>query len=287
MDKLSDDEIILAAENTRVRKFRKGQLVPVVRGTERIVYIVAEGMVSVQSGLAESTIGSRQSVGWFELLADVEAPVVKVLSECVLLELSGDFLMRALEDNYLLARAIIRGNAERILELRGGLPRSEREHVDDSAKHALTGKDTLLDRLLLFDGGPLDRGSLDAGIAVARRMKRVVYEPGEEIFSLGEPARWWVNILEGTAECSNAAGSAEVRGEYTIGVMDAIAEQPRSYGAVAKTRVLAYIIDYEDFASVLETHSDLALGIVQMTSANVFHLSQIHGSMRPGAPAKA
>lgn len=282
MDKLSSDEIVLAAENTRVRRFRAGENVPMVRRTERLLYIVAAGQVRSTSGLAEVIVGARDNVGWSEWLADVEAPTVVALEDSNLLELSADFMLRALEDNYAFSRAIVRGNAERILDLRGGLPRSGHEQTAESTAPPPTVGDTLLDRLMLFGGGPLDQGSLDAAIAVARRMKRVRFKPGETIFSLGEASRWWVNMLGGEVECSNESGATLVQGEYTIGVMDAIAERPRSYRAVAKTEVLAYVIRYEDFAIVLETHPDLALGTVRMTSRTVSQLSQSVGSVRPG-----
>lgn len=276
MQRVHPEDILLAAENSRARFFRENEGVPMVRGTERLLYIVVTGSLRVQNNGHTTTVGAGEGMGWFEALADVEPSTVTALADTRVLELSACFILRALEDNYSLWRSMIRGNAQHILDLRGGLPRAAHEEpsaasLEDSED--LMKDDSLVTRLTLFQNGPLDQASIDAAIAVARSMERVAFAREEEIFELGAPSRWWINMLGGSVLCSNETGTSLIEGEYTLGVFDVVAERPRSYRAVTKTPVSGYRIHHDAWASVLETHSDLALGILRLTSQMALRLS--------------
>jgi CRP-like cAMP-binding protein len=127
---------------------------------------------------------------------------------------------------------------------------------------------TMVERIIQLRSGPaFAHCNLDAVIELVRRSREVRFEAGQTIFEIGDPSTFSLGVDYGLVSCHAASGeSVEVGKGFAMGVMDFLAQQPRSYGAVAKTRVTAFRIEAAVFMSVLESHFDMATHLQTLIS---------------------
>lgn len=269
MEQIDPEDITLLAEHGVPRTFAAGAQLEMCQPSGRVVHLLMGGRIEITRGTHREIVNGTGGVGFAELFADVCPPKAVALVQSTTLELPADFLFRAMEDNFSFVRSAIGANARFLLNLVGGLPQLGPTPEASLAPPAKIGGDSLVDRMSLLAGSVLDQASLDATIALARSMQKVSIERGETLFTQGDASRWWINIVSGRIRCENEAGSVEVADGYVLGVLDTIGELRRSYTARALVDVDAYRVDIEDWLSVIQTHPDLALGLLRMTSRNL------------------
>jgi CRP-like cAMP-binding protein len=258
---VEDGALMLLAEHARVRRVRAGaRLLSVDRPIDR-VFLVLEGRLRWSRRGGEENFADRhQVVGWIALMAREEGLDARAETDSIVLELPSETLEHALEDHFTITRNMLRLGAAALVGQRGQLPvppdRAPPAALGDKRESA----HTLVERVMGMRGAPIfRRASVDAVLALARNWQELRAKPGDVMWRVGDESVYWLLIDYGKIECTSAEGRAvDVGAGFVLGIMDAIAQLPRSYEARAKTEIVGSRIDLEGFIGVLETHFDLA-----------------------------
>lgn len=259
---LEDEALSLLAEHVHVRVCRDGELLSSLGEPVRNAYVVLEGRVEWRRDGRAPTMAERHGVvGWVTLMArDPHGLEARASGPAVVLELSADVLEQALEDDFGLIRNSMRLGAHALLLARGNLPAPADKPPAFEMGLFRQQRRTLVERLLSMREVPLfARANAEAMIALVRGSEEVRFEPGETLWSIGDPATFWLLNEYGRVRCTNALGQwQDVGAGYGLGTMDALAQEPRAYEARADTVVIGNRMDVESFMGVMEAYFDLA-----------------------------
>ena len=271
---LEDESLTLLAEHVRVRRFRAGEVLLKLGEPIQRVYIVLEGRLRWQRKDFSPVISERaQVVGWLTLMArDPDGMDASALEDALVIELPSETLETALEEDFGLVRNSIRLGASGLVAARAGLPARHQPPVEMGVLRP--ERRTLVERLIDMRRAPFfARSNVEALIALVRYSEEVRYEPGEYVFRAGEPATSWVMLEYGRVRCTNPAGATQdIGANFVLGVMDALAQVPRSYDAHAQTLLVGHRIALDSFLAVLETHFALAREYLTFLSSSVLEL---------------
>ncbi|MEO1173753.1 MAG: cyclic nucleotide-binding domain-containing protein [Myxococcota bacterium] len=266
---LDDNALLLLSEHARYRRFKKGEaLARSGRPIESMFVLVSGQVTATAHGHHLTTAGKNSAVGVTALLSrDPDGVTAIADEETEAIELPGEALFAAYREDFSLVRNVLRLQCRAILGRRNSLPTS----TDDENPSPGTWRDgelTVVERVLRIRGSDtFANANLDAVFALARRSEEVRLEPGEALWRRGDPSLFWYQIEYGLVRCENAEGQQSViGGKYALGIMDCWAESNRSYDAYAETAVIAQRTSLEAMLDVLETHHDLAMGIVAVVS---------------------
>ncbi|MCG8417637.1 MAG: cyclic nucleotide-binding domain-containing protein [Proteobacteria bacterium] len=104
-------------------------------------------------------------------------------------------------------------------------------------------------------------------------LRDVAFEPGEEIYRRGEPCHRIYLITNGQVEL-RAPDSApwQFSGSATIGILDAMMDQPYSRDAVAVTDAHALELEVGEYFEYLEDNYDLCQRSIAHNAADLFEL---------------
>jgi CRP-like cAMP-binding protein len=199
-----------------------------------------------------------------------------VESDAQLIELPAEMLEHALEQDFSLARNMLRMGADSLVRARGNLPARIDQISEVQIGVMRKQRRTLVERLIDMRKAPLFANcDIEALVALTRRTRELRAEPGELLWRAGEVATpFWLFVDYGKVRCTNAAGeSMEVGSGWVIGMMDAIAQRPRAYEARAETHVVGERIELEAFLGVLETHVELARDFIAFLAQRVLDRS--------------
>lgn len=272
---LEDQALTLLAEHMRVRACKAGEVLLSLGEPVRHVYVVLEGHVHwYRKGRGTAIADRLQVVGWLTLMArDPDGMHAFTPAEAVVLELPAEVLEHAVEDDFGIARNSMRLGATAIVEGRNGLPSPDPPPPFEIGV-LRPERRTLVERLIDMRGAPLfARANAEALIALTRSSRELRVEPGNYIWRRGEPSTFWFLVEYGRVRCTNAAGETQELGaNFVIGIMDALAQVPRSYDAVADTLVVANQIDLEAFLVILENHTELARDYLAFLAHTVLEL---------------
>lgn len=259
---LPADAISLLAEHSRVRALREGERLLALGEPIHHVYVVLAGQVRWQrKDRPANDAGNQQVVGWLTLMArDPDGMDAVALSDGLVLELPADMLELALEEDFSIVRNLLRLGASQLVAARGQLP-SRPEKLPPLALGDLHApRRTLAERMIGMRTVPMfARCNIEALISLVRTNRELRAEPGESFWRIGETAPFWMLIEYGHVRCANAAGQVmDVGSGFVLGIMDAIAQVPRSYDARAESVVIGNRIDLVAWLGVLEMHHELA-----------------------------
>lgn len=273
---LEDEALTLLAEHVRVRACRGGEVLMNLGEPIHHAYVVLEGELLWQrKGRAPTVTDVHGVVGWLTLLArDSDGMMVQAVGPALLLELPAEALEHALEDDFGIIRNSMRIGGQALLSARGNLPAPQDRPPSFAMGVRTRERRTLVERLIDMRQVPLfEHANVEALIALARSGKEVSFEPGEEIWQIGDSADHWLLIEYGRVRCTSPTGEQQdVGATFAIGVMDSIAQAPRGYRALADTLVVANRLEIESFLGVLEAHFDLARDYVAFVSKTVLDL---------------
>jgi hypothetical protein len=193
--------------------------------------------------------------------------------DAIVLELPAEALEHAMEDDFGIVRNSMRLGASGLLAARNNLPAPDPPPPFEMGV-LRPERRTLVERLIDMRRGPLfERANAEALIALVRCSREVRLEPGTPIWKIGDSSTFWFFIEYGRVRCTNAVGtSQELGANFVIGVMDSLAQAPRSYDVVTDTLVVANKIELESFLSVLETHIELARDFLGFLAHSVLEL---------------
>ena len=273
---LEDGSLTLLAEHMRVRACRPEDLLLSLGEPLHHVYVVLEGEVRWQrKGRAPVTAGVQDVVGWVTLMSrDPDGLEARAVGEALVLELPSDVLEHALEDDFGIVRNSLRLGGLALLASRGNLPYPPDRPPKFEMGVLRAARRTLVERLIDMRQVPLfARANAEALIAMVRCTEEIRYEPGELVWSIGDPATFWVFVEYGRLRCTNPQGQRQdVGANFVIGIMDAIAQESRAYEVRAETLVIGNRIELESFLGVLETHFELARDYLAFLARTVLDL---------------
>jgi CRP-like cAMP-binding protein len=272
---LEDDTLTLLAEHVRMKHCRAGETLLQLGEPIHHVYILLEGEVRWQrAAQAVPSLATAQNVvGWITLMArDPQGMSATVESDAQLIELPAEMLEHAIEQDFSLARNMLRMGADSLVRVRGNLPARVDQIAEVQMGEPRKQRRTLVERLIDMRKAPLFANcDIEALVALTRRTRELRAEPGELLWRAGEVAApFWLFVDYGKVRCTNAAGeSMQVGSGWVIGMMDAIAQRPRAYEARAETQVVGERIELEAFLGVLETHVELTRDFIAFLAQRV------------------
>jgi CRP-like cAMP-binding protein len=272
---LEDHALTLLAEHMRVRSCKPGEVLLALGEPVHHAYVVLEGQVCWRrKGRAAALAERLHVVGWLTLMArDPDGIEATTPEDATVLELPAEALEHALEDDFGIARNSMRLGAGALLQSRDNLPSP---HPPPPFEMGVLRPErrTLVERLIDMRRGPLfARANAEALIALVRSSSEARFEPGTTIWRAGDPATFWLLIEYGRVRCTNEAGKTQELGaNFLIGIMDSLAQVPRTYDVVTDTLVVANRIDLESFLGVLETHIELAREFLGFLARTVLDL---------------
>lgn len=236
------------------------------------VHFLVEGRVETsQEGVHLSTIEAPGAVGFFPTLS-VE-PVrqrIVALEPCVTLELPAADMIEVFEEDFLWLEEGLRqmtGGAlrlQRALEVVDEVERSAPEEVP-YPREALD----LVQRIQATRRGGLEMSNLEPVVQLARCAEEVRVEPGHVFWEVGDGPGFGLNVVYGVIRCESASRTFRMGPGSSVGHLDAYSREPRTYRAVAETKVVALRGTGDDFFDILEDHVDLAMMLLRQLAAVV------------------
>ncbi len=278
------EELASIAEYLEERTYRKGsELISASGPPEEIHWVVSGRTVTNYQGVPVAYVEPPFASGFlgylarcpsgYEVVAEVDTHTLTIKSD-ILFDIFEDYF-----DGILLG---LRQLSKQLLAVRERLPVSDEpvpvEHPDFGfPKRPLD----LVQRLLWLTetSAVFANSNLDAVMQIARNQTEKRWQPGERIWSTGEHADYGLSILYGNVRCWGDEGqrSFTAGSGFSLGHLNAMAEQPRNHNAEAVTEVVA-LVDYTaDVVDVLEDNTDLALGLSGNLAANLLELYSVLG----------
>ncbi len=275
---LRDESLVIIAEHARERRFRAGdELLSEGEAVDRI-YIVIGGQVTIsRQGKTVLVVEGNGGVGILSAIAHDPVGWRAVADRDTLtLEIPSSAFLENLEQDYGLLRNSLRLMAITALAAHNNLPINPR-----LAKPVVLGtyperEPTLVELIIALrsSASPFATANMDAIIEVCRRMTLVRFEPGHQLFNVGDPATFSLRINYGRVRCTAASGEhVDVGSGTVLGALDGWSGRPRSYAARAETAVVCYRTPTEEFLAVLEMHPGLALSLLEGIAASLIAIN--------------
>lgn len=261
---LDEDAITRLAEHARHRAYRKGDVITEEGAEQESIHIVVAGEVSLIRTNSVQTMSPGGGFGVLAVMASAKSRRAVAAADTRTLEIPVPAFRVAMEENFSLLRNALRMIGQTMVKMRGSLP-ADPAHppsVDPGVRYERPK--TLAERLVELREGPFESMNLDALIDMARRMIERRLPAGHVFWEVGDPPSSSFHVDYGHVQCTSGDGrTMDVGSNFTLGVMDVFASQPRSYAARAVTDIIGYSIAYEDFAIILEMHPQVGLELLR------------------------
>jgi CRP-like cAMP-binding protein len=271
--RLDEESLTLMAEHAHVRRFRKGQVLIREDESIRAIYLVIDGEIRVTYlGELVAMVPRSRGVGLLAVLARQDSGTGAVAAvDSHVLEIPVEAVNEAYEESFPIVRNALRLCSGGLVRNRGNLPMAPDPNrtIDEGKPH--DRELTLVERVLEMRSLPLfRRANVDAVVEFVRQGKEVRYQEGERLWSVGDPSTFQLRLDCGRVTCTAADGhSVDVGARFILGNLDSLAMTPRSYEAVATKPVIAYRTDIQGWLSVMETHHDLARGLLAIFATSL------------------
>lgn len=277
LSSLTPREISLLAESSQERFFAEGRPLMEQGSPAPAVHFLVAGRVAFKrDGQTFLRIAAPGVVGVNAVMSrDPQGVEVVAEEDALTLAVRSDIMLDLVEDNFGVARGMLGGlsgallDCQRELESRGLLERSEPVEVAYPEDEL-----DLVQRLSLVRRGPYAEVNLQPLAELIAHAEEVRFEPGAALWEVGEAADFGVHVVYGALDCQEPDGGRQfVMGPGSVvGVLEAHSRRPRSYRAVAQTRVVAIRTPLEAFIDVLEDHPELGMGLIQFLGAALMRL---------------
>lgn len=271
-DTLDEDALVLMAEDARVRVFKPGDRL--LEGGKPVdsIFVVTDGCVEVTHEGSGKTEIREGEVGLVPVLAGDARGLDAVARQLTTtLELPADAMLRNMTESFAITRNIVRRLARALLARRGHLPQAPEGSSPVDVGLWRTRPLTLVEKLLLLRATPLGQiANLDAAAEMARAMVEVQVEPNTPLWAAGDPAPYWMRIEYGRVRCTAADGQTALVGAgFVLGILDGLADLPRSYDALAETRLIVQRMDVAGQLALMETHTLVAAQMTKFLARSV------------------
>jgi CRP-like cAMP-binding protein len=261
---LPSADLTLVADRMRERFFRKGEEVLREGEPTRAFYAVTDGTLHVSRG--GTTIGHTRAggvVGGFAILGrDPRGLGVRAEVDTLALEVEAEAVLDILEDNFGIMHHVLREIARQLIDVIARQP-NPWAHIPLSSDPGMARPRELdlVERIFFMrTSSPFRKASINALAELSRGMTEVRAEPGTTLWSAGDPANWVSLLVSGDVTCTAPGGLPQQLGPGTpLGSLEATAERPRWYTAVARTQVTALNGPIAGLVDVFEDNFGMAM----------------------------
>ncbi len=287
---LAPDELVVMAEQCTDHFFAKGEVISKGGVPVRGLHLVVEGKVQIlRDGKPYRLMNERESVGGIaSLTQDPRGVDAVAVEDTTTLSLTRERMEDVFEDNFAIMSAVMRVLARTLVEarqLRGSTAgfAVEKEHAGEHRAEPLDLMDRIffLTRTLSFSGA-----SIESLAELASGAQEVRYAPGDVLWNVGDAAGHLVAIHSGLIACATAEAKQQfvLGAGSTAGGMDALAADPRWFGATAQTPVVALRVEIEDFFDLFEDNVEMSMAMMRTLA---FAIERQYEAMMAGRDASA
>ena len=239
---LSTADVLPLALAAREDHFEPGDVL--LRGDKPapFAFLLVDGRVRLRGVGSEATVDPPHGVGFLSVLTREHLGVdVEALTSVVALRIAREDLQRVHEDSFRLFERCLRQIASLAANDRPSLTTAalapRREAGGRGPRIMQPGSDGLdfAERLLwLSEIEPFRSASVESIAEITRRQTAWTVGAGETIWRPGEPSSYFLGLVDGALRCElDSAPGIPVRSDWLVGLVDALAEQPRSCRLVA------------------------------------------------------
>jgi CRP-like cAMP-binding protein len=264
-------ELALVADRMRERFFTKGTWLLREGEPTRAFYAVLNGVLHVSR--EGKNIGHTRPggvCGGFAILGrDPRGLSVRAETDALVLEVEADAVFEILEENFGIAHHVLREVSRQLISLLAkqenpwvGVP-----HPPDPGMAYARDLDLVERIFFMRKMSPFRRASINALAELSRGLSEVRMEPGTAIWKIGDPASWVCMVVSGEVTATNQTGVPHDLGPGApLGLLEAVAEIPRWYTAVTRTRVTALNARTEGLIDIFEDNFEMAMDALALMS---------------------
>ena len=259
---LPSADLAVLADIGRERFFPKGSLLLAEGEAVPAIYLIVLGRVEMsRGGRVLATVPADSGIGGLGLLAgDPFGIDARALEDTLTLELEADSIFELFEDRFALLHHILRDLSRQIIDQYRD-PRISPAAIIPGWEAVPSGRELdLVERIFFLRKMlPFRKAGINALAQVSRALTQIQFDAGTVLWREGEPAPGVFLVMNGEVRCRSAAGQDFVAGPgFPLGALEAVAETPRWYEAVAETRTLGLQGPVETLVDVFEDNFDLA-----------------------------
>jgi CRP-like cAMP-binding protein len=252
----------------RPRTFRAGRVLVKQGGAVDAMFLLTDGAVKLERGGAPfGELRAPQTFGFLSILARGEAPwdaIAKV--ETRALELETDTLLDLFADHFDLFEATLRYLAERLWFEFQELPEQMLGIAPVDLPPVPDRPVDIVEKVLyLRKTSGFATANVNALAVMARQLEELRFPAGTEIWKAGDAGDRVITLLKGTVRCNVPDGRTFTYGPGTgMGGIDALAERPRWFTAVAETPVVGLAGHSENLLDLFEQQRKMGMDFVAM-----------------------
>ena len=261
---LTGSQLAFVADQIGERFFPRGSVLLREGEAPGALYFPVEGRIHLTSrGRVLGHAGPGLAVGPFHVLARDERGLGAVAeTDTVALELSAETLFEIFDEQFAILHHVLREVSRQIVEHVVKFPDSV-VLLSPSAEGPPTPPRELdlVERIFLLRKSPVFlNASISALGQLARGLTEVRVAPGTRLWREGEATGWGSMIVSGSIRCTSSRGHDFVAGPgIALGALDAVAEVPRWFDAVAETPVVALQANMQYLIDVFEDNFAMAM----------------------------
>jgi CRP-like cAMP-binding protein len=231
------------------------------------MHLVVEGQVEIlKNGRVVQELGARSSVGGLAALTrDAKGLHAICVEDTMALEIDVDDMEDLLEDNHKIGVGVLGALAAalRDFQLRLGAPAMGTERHFEPVTHArplhLVEKMFFIRKTSTFAETSIEALADLAAQAIERR-----YEPGAQLWDVGDTSDWSVLVMNGKIQCIAESGATfEYSVGYYVGGLDSLSRAPRTYRAEAAGDLRVLVLRRSFIFDVFEDHPDVMLRLMR------------------------
>lgn len=261
---LPSADLALVADRMRERFFKKGAWLLREGEPARAFYAVLDGKLHVsREGKAIGHTTGGGVVGGFAIIArDPRGLAVRAEADTLVLEVEADAVFDILEDNFGIMYHVLRDIARQLIRLIARQP-NPWAHIPITPDPGMARPRELdlVERIFFMrKASPFRRASINALAELSRGFTEVRAEPGTTLWKTGDLSSFVSLLVSGEVICHTPGGAPQILGPGTpLGALEATAESPRWYSAVAHTQVTALNGPIASLIDVFEDNFGMAM----------------------------
>lgn len=254
---LSPSDVLPLASVTREVHFEPGDVLLHADQRARHAFLLVDGRVRLQGEEQRvAEVGPPHGVGFLSVLTHDKLGVdVVAATPVIALRIAREDLARAHEDNFRLFERCIRQVAGLAADERPSLTPDAAPCPESRTPARPTASFDFVERLLwLSEMDPFRRASLESVAELTRRQAPVNVEAGATIWDQGDAPDFFLGVVEGALQCHAPSFEAgvPVRSDWLVGLVGALAGQPRACRLVASAPSTLIRMDTAALFDVLE-----------------------------------
>jgi CRP-like cAMP-binding protein len=276
---LPSAELAMLAEIARERFFPRGAVLFREGEPVEAIQVVVDGAVHVsRKGKLVGHSGPGSAVGGIGVLARDEEGIEAVAdADTLTLEIRADGLFELMEDQFSLFHHVLREVCAQIITVVSRYPATLQQlpPLGRAPAPGLRDLDLVGRIMFLRQSEIFARASINALAELSRGMAEVRFEAGQTVWTAGEPSGWVLVLLDGALTATTPGGYRFQMGAGTSpGGLEATAEAPRWYTAVAESPVLALHGRMEWVLDLFEDNFDMGMDYLAVLARRLLALME-------------